>query len=170
MKTFLRNIFRKTLDKNEQKVVDDIQQFGCHVSLVFDEKGELPDFAYSIGFPVTVGQPEVIVYGLKRELMHSMVNSIHRQCADGLTLKDDLAILDLIEGFECVARRVVDPEAIKEHFGWAIWYHRSQHGKELKEAYQIVWPGAQQGLYPWQSGCDEFVISQQPALYEPRMH
>lgn len=170
MRKLWTKLFASKLDPDEQKVIDDIEQFGCHVSLVFDDKGVLPDFAYSIGFPVTVQQPEVIIYGLKRELMHSMVNELRRQCAGGLLLVDGLQISELIEGFECVAKRVDDPDAIKEHFGWALWYHSTQHGRELTEAFQIVWPSAQQGLFPWDQGCDEFVISQQPALYETNAH
>jgi len=38
----------------------------------------------------------------------------------------------------------------------------------LNEAFQVVWPGAQQGFYPWDEGCDLYVIDYQPALYETR--
>ncbi|KAG5720285.1 hypothetical protein E4T56_gene14342 [Termitomyces sp. T112] len=129
-----------------------------------------PGFSFSIGFPVSVGQPEAVIFGLSSELRHSMMNEIRRQCSDGLKLSDGLRISGLIEGFDCVARRITDPEAIRQHFGWAIWYHRSQLGKEMTEAYQIVWPGAQQGLFPWETGCHPDVIALQPALYETSIH
>jgi hypothetical protein len=163
--------FQKKLDPDEQQVVDDIAEYGCQVQFVFDDKGRAPDFAYSIGFPVSVGQPEVIVFGLNRELMISMVNEVRRQCAeDGLLLKDGLNVSGLIGGFDCIAREVTDPDAIREHFGWAIWYHRSQRGEEMRQAYQLIWPGAEQGLFPWQEGCDPFVIEMQPKLYEGTVH
>ncbi|MCJ2185534.1 DUF4262 domain-containing protein [Novosphingobium beihaiensis] len=163
-------LFSRKLDRHEQCVVDNIRDYGCQVQFVFDPDGIQPDFSYSIGFPVSVGQPEVIVYGLRNELMHSMVNEMHRQCADGLVLRDGARVSGLLEGFDCVLRHVTAPAAIKEHLGWAIWYHRNQRSVELGEAYQIVWPGAQQGLFPWEKGCDEYVISQQPALYETSIH
>lgn len=167
--SLLQNILGKRLDVREQKVVNDVREHGCHVTHVSGED-DAPAFSFSIGFAVSVGQPEVIVFGLKSEVMHSMVNEIRRQCATGFVLSDGAKISDLIEGFECVVRHVTDAEAIKVHFGWAVWYHRSQMRKELIEAYQIVWPGALDGLYPWDAGCNEVVIASQPALYKTSLH
>lgn len=154
------------LDPAEQKCVDDIAEHGCHVIKVFDNEGDLPDFAYSVGLPVSVGQPEVLVYGLRLELMHSMINGIYRQCAEGLLLVDGLRIQGLIEGHDCIARRCIDLNAIEEHLGWALWYHHSQRDQEVEEFYQIVWPGAVDGLFPWEEGASQDVIDLQPALYE----
>jgi hypothetical protein len=153
------------LNPSDQKVLDDVKEHGCHITLVFDDEGELPHFAYSTGFPISVGQPEVIVYGLDDLVMHYMINELHAQCSRGLTLTDGAEIHGLIEGHKCVARRVTNPDEIDEYFGVARWYHRSQHGAELVETFQIVWPGAQQGLFPWEPGCHEAVIERQPALY-----
>jgi len=165
--SWLTHLFRKGLDVHEQKCVDDIHEYGCHVMQISAED-EDTQYSFSVGFPVSVKQPEVIVFGLNRQLMHSMINEMRRQCAEGLVMLDGLRVADLIEGFDCILRYVTDKNAIKDHFGWAVWYHRSQRGVELTEAYQIVWPGKQQGLYPWEEGCDEFVITHQPALYEKR--
>lgn len=154
------------LDPAEQKCIDDIAEHGCHVVKVFDNEGIRPDFAYSVGLPVSVEQPEVLVSGLRLQLMHSMINEIYRQCAEGLRLVDGLRIQGLIEGHECIARRCVGLNAIKEHLGWALWYHRSQRGEEVEEFYQIVWPGAVDRLFPWDEGASGDVIAAQPALYE----
>ncbi len=164
----MRKLFRKKPDEHEQQVFDNIAEHGCQVQFVFDPEGKMPDFSYSIGFPVSVRQPEVIVYGLRNEVMHSMVNNVRRKCSEGMVLEDWKTVSGLLEGFECVLRHVTDPAAIKEHFGWAIWYHRSQLGVEMTEAYQIVWPGAVDGLFPWDEGCAQRVIDLQTALYEAR--
>jgi hypothetical protein len=161
---WLGGLFRKGLDAHEQKCVDDVCEYGCHIMQISAED-ENPQFSYSVGFPVSTGQPEVIVFGLKQQLMHSMINEIRRQCVDGLIMLDGTRVSNLLEGFDCILRHVTDWKAIKEHFGWAIWYHRTQRRSELVEAYQIVWPGAQQGLFQWDEGCDNSVISQQPSLY-----
>jgi hypothetical protein len=158
--------FQRELDPDEQSVIDNIRDHGCHIMHVFDDKGELPEFSYSIGFPVSVGQAEVIVFGLKREVRHWMVNEVCRQCAEGLKLTEGLRISGLVEGFDCVARLVRDPGAIREYFGWAIWFHETQRGEQLTEVYQLVWPGAVQGLFPWDEGCDEDVIELQLPLYD----
>lgn len=154
------------LDPAEQKCIDDIAEHGCHVMKVFDNADGLPNFAYSVGLPVSVGQPEVLVYGLRLELMHSMINEIYRQCSEGLELLDGKRVHNLIGGHDCIVRRCTDLGVIEEHLGWASWYHRSQQGKEVEEFFQIVWPGAVNGLFPWEEGASLDVIDAQPALYE----
>ena len=170
MSAWWQRRFRLKLDVHEQQALNNIRDHGCHVMWIFDDDGDQPDFCYSVGFPETVGQPEVIVFGLKQELMHSMVNNVRQQCAEGLRLADWAKISGLIEGFDVVARTVNDDEAIHEHFGWAIWYHRSQRGEDVSEAYQLVWPGAVDGLFPWDAGCADNVIALQPALYQSRLN
>lgn len=154
------------LDPQEQKCLDDIARYGCHILQVFDGQGKGEDFAYSVGFPVSVGQPEVLIYGLKPEIMKSMINEICRQCAEGLALSDLLRIHNLLEGHDCIARWCSSREAIEEHLGWALWYHRTQRGLDVEQFYQIVWPGAVNGLFPWDDGASQDVIDAQPALYE----
>jgi hypothetical protein len=153
-------------DHAEQKVVDDIRDYGCHIMHVFDDVGSDPDFSYTIGLPVTVDQPEVIFFSLEKNLRQYALNEVRRQCQAGLALSDGLRISNLIEGFDCIARRITSQQAIYNHFGWAIWYHRTQRNKPVTEAYQIVWPGAVQRLFPWEEGCDYDVIELQPPLYE----
>ena len=153
------------LDAAERKVIDDVREHGCQVMRILGD-GDQPEFSYSIGLPVSVGQPEVIIFGLNPDLRHSMINDVRRLCADGLTLADGVRIGDLLEGFDCIARRITDRETIKAHFGWAIWYHRCLHGAEVSEAFQIVWPGAQDGQFPWEPNCHPDVIALQPALYD----
>lgn len=151
----------------ELKLIADIKKHGCQVLHVFDPQGEEPNFSYSIGFPETLAQPEVIVFSLDKGLMHRMINEIWRQASqDGLQLSDGLRIAGLLEGFDCIAREITDPAAIAEHFGSAIWYHRSQRGQSVERAFQIVWPGARQGLFPWEEGCAAQVITDQPPLYQ----
>ena len=170
MKRKLPDLNSPKLDIDEQKVVDNIRDHGCHVMWIFDDKGDHPDFSYSIGFPATIGQPEVIVFGLKRELMHSMVNNVREQCAEGLRLIDWKKISGLLDGYDVIARTINDDDAIREHFGWAIWYHSAQRGEQVQQAYQLVWPGAFDGLFPWDAECAENVIALQPALYQTRLN
>jgi hypothetical protein len=159
-------MFPWTLNRHERKMLADIDKFGCQVLTVFDPDGLKPSFAYSIGFTRTVGQGEVIVFGLNHDLMASMVNETLAQCRDGLELGDGKRISGLLEGFDTIARKI-PPENIKlENFNSAIWFHRREFRSELALAYQIVWPGAQQGLFPWEDGCDPYVIDMQPPLYE----
>ncbi|WP_334182189.1 DUF4262 domain-containing protein [Novosphingobium sp.] len=159
------------LSEFEQEIVGIVRQHGCMVMNVFDPEQQEPDFSYSIGFPETAGQAEVIVFTLPKSLRANMINEILRQMTEeGLKLEDGARIGGLIEGFECVARRITSREALDEHFGSAIWYHRSQREIEIVDAFQIVWPGARQGLFPWEDGCVQDVIDDQPALYQTSIH
>ena len=115
-----------------------------------------------------MGQPEIIVFGLPQEMMHKFVNEMRRRCADGLVLRDGIRVSGLLQGHDCILRQVTNTQTIVDHFGVALWYHWTQRSVALEAAYQIVWPSAATGLYPWDEGCAENVIALQPALYETR--
>ena len=163
------------LDENitdyERLILDNIDQFGCHVTHVFDGEGEAPAFSYSTGFTHSLEQGEVIVFGLSSELMHAMVNGVMRQCRDdGLVLADGVRISGLLEGFEVAVRAIPPARIEREYLNSAMWHHLSRYGSNLTQAYQLIWPGAVDGLFPWDEGCDDYVISQQPALYQTSIH
>ena len=70
------------LEPDEQRVVDDISAYGWHCTLVpEDEEG--PGFSYSIGLDDTLGAPELIVFGLKHKLMHTMIWQAFHQIKEG---------------------------------------------------------------------------------------
>lgn len=158
------------LDDYEQRILDCVENDGCFVTGVFDPEGNEPNFAYSIGFTKSLGQGEVIVFGLSHSLMQQMVNLIWKACDDGARLVEGAKFPGILDGFEVVARAVAKERITSDLFNSAMWFHRRTFGTELCEAYQIVWPGAQQGLFPWDEGCDDYVISQQPALYQMRLN
>ena len=150
----------------EQQILENVATYGCHVTMVFDPDGDEPGFAYSAGFAETVDQPEVIVFGLPNETMHFMVNETLRQCRDGFRLKDWVEIDGLLEGHRCIARAVNPSFIIGDYFNSAMWLRRRLTGEQMTEAMQIVWPGAVDGLFPWDSGSSDIVREYQPALYE----
>ena len=157
----------RALNDVEQGMVDNVAEHGCSIMSVFDPDGIEPDFSYSIGFPETTGQSEVIVFSLPKSLRASMINEIYHQLSEKkVTLRDGEKLSDLIEGFTCVAREISDRRAIEDHLGSAIWYNERYRGQPIEKAFQIVWPGAQQGLFPWEEGCVQSVIDDQPALYD----
>lgn len=154
------------LTEFEQRIVANVEQYGCHVMHVFDPEGVEQAFSYSVGFPVSVSQPDVIAFSLPNKLMHSMINEVHRQCREGLIMKDGLRVSGLIEGFDCELRSVLPERVVRDHFNSAMWFHRHRTGRPMTDAFQIVWPGAVDGLFPWEAGASQIVIEAQPALYE----
>ena len=156
----------RELTEYEEKIVAEVEQHRCYVIQVFDPDGIAPNFSYSIGFPALVAQPEVIVFGLSIPLMHSMIDEIYRQCRHGLSLNGGLRVAGLINGHDCELRSVKPKHIVKDHFNSAMWFHRHRTGEPMTEAFQIVWPGAVDGLFPWDEGASQDVIDAQPALYE----
>ncbi|WP_373684371.1 DUF4262 domain-containing protein [Sphingomonas sp. R-74633] len=162
--------FRRLTDY-ERKIIANVRDYGCHITSVasaIDEEWE-PPFSYSTGFIATVGQPEVIVFGLDGKLCASMINMLLDMCRDGLMLADGIEIEDLLDGHRVVAREVTSDRIIREHFNSAIWYEKRRTGRMLDRALQLVWPGAMEGLFPWDEGCSDEVRDFQPALYERSM-
>jgi hypothetical protein len=158
------------LDEYELKVLSNIEKSGCHVTTVFDPDGNNPSFSYSAGFTKSVGQPEVITFGLRHEVMHSMINNTLRQCERGLELQDFSRLTDLLEGFDVMVRAIPSEWIEREYFNSAMWFHRHEFGTDLTRAVQLVWPSSTTGLFPWEPNCHESVIAAQPALYSKSIH
>ena len=151
----------------ERAIERNVAEHGWHCTTVIDPDGVSPDFAYSVGFRETLGMPELIVFGLSSELMHAMLWNAFRDLQAGKEIKDGDRWSGLLARFDCVARAVHPTNLTREYFNSALWYHGdpSIHGPLL--AFQIVWPGAEDGLFPWDTGSDPFVCEIQPPLYLP---
>lgn len=54
------------------KVDDDIVKYGAHVLSVTREDSQ--NFSYTIGFEETLNHPEIIMSGLRTELMYHLLN------------------------------------------------------------------------------------------------
>lgn len=175
---------------HEQQILDNIEEFGCHITVVsppdedepedepyedeiapdFDDDEEGGErFAYSVGFPATVKQPEVIVFGFSTELSAAVINGVLDMCREGLVLEDWKEIDGLLKGHRCVIREV-EPECIVPYyFNSAIWYGE-ETGHEMTRAMQLVWPGVDDGLFPWDKGCSELVRDLQTPLYRTSLN
>lgn len=153
----------------EQDIIRNVEHAGCHITMVFDPDSAEPSFAYSVGFPDSVSQPEIIVFGLPNNVMSFMINEMLRICRRGFQMRDGALVDGLLEGHTCVTRAVAPANIDRGHFNSAMWYRR-QKGAELTEAFQIVWPGALDGLFPWDLGCAAVVRKAQPALYSSKLN
>jgi hypothetical protein len=180
---------------HEQQILDNIEEFGCHITVVsppddddteedefddgfvdqidvdIDDEDESDDrFAYSVGFTRTVKQPEVIVFGFSTELSAAVINGLLDMCREGLVMEDWKEIDGLLKGHNCVLREV-EPECIVPYyFNSAIWFAEQETGHELTRAMQLVWPGVDDGLFPWDKGCSELVSDLQPPLYRTSLN
>ena len=155
----------KSHSEYERKLLSTIDEHGWQFTFVFDPDGEEPDFGYSVGFTKTLKAPEFIIFGLPKDLMSSMLWEVYRQIQSGTEPEDGMAWEGLLEGFSCISRKAIHKELHTEYTVSANWLWRENGNVGAPEVFQLVWPGAQQGLFPWEEGCVQDVIDGQPALW-----
>jgi len=95
------------LDEAEQRLLDDIANFGWHlIAINVSEHG--PAFVYSIGMMETLGHPEIIMFGLDIKLMGSVLNDMGAQIREGRRFAELGLFEDILRGYACNVIRV-DP-------------------------------------------------------------
>jgi hypothetical protein len=145
------------MDANDQKVLDNIAQYGCHVVHVLEED-DLPPFAYSVGIEKTTGVPEIVVIGLKQPLAHFIVNEYNRRVRTGEKLEAGMMVSDFVGGFDCQLR-AVHPSHYREYFGQNIWLYKNRNFRVL----QLVYPTTD-GIWSWEEAASEYFRKRQPLL------
>lgn len=151
----------------EKNLLATIKDHGWQFSYVFDPEGEKPNFGYSTGFSQSLNAPEFIVFGLPQRLSHNMLWEIFRQIEQGASVADGQRWQGLLEGHDCISRKAINDDTHEEYTLSADWFWQETGNAGLPEVYQLVWPGAAQGLFPWEEGCSQVVIDDQPHLWLP---
>jgi hypothetical protein len=143
------------VDAKDQKALDDIEEFGCHVINVMEGEEE-PQFTYSIGINQKQDKADLIVVGLKRELAHSIVNNYKDRMLAGESFETGKFYSDFLGDFD-VCFIEVDKSHYKEYLGWGLWLNDGDDFKVL----QLVWPTTD-GVWPWDSGKSDYYNWAQP--------
>lgn len=153
------------LDESEQRVIDDIARVGWHlIGVEADEEG--PGFVYSIGMMPTLNHPEVIMFGLRTELMVSVINGMGDAIRGGRPFCEPVLYEGLLEGYACKIIPVHESQH-PEYLGYAMWHRRYLGRIDDLQAVQCVWPD-KAGLFPDEPGCHPYVVTVQPMLNVPR--
>lgn len=154
----------------EQEILDAIEEHGWFCTAVSDLAGATSDFAYTVGFTRTLNLPEFIIFALPAKTAHGILWDVFRALEAGKVPEDGLHWSGLIQGYDCVLRRVHPTQVIREHLNSAMWFwgDPAERGGSLT-AWQIVWPDGD-GRFPWDAGCAQWVRDGQPALYLARGH
>jgi hypothetical protein len=132
-----------TSNKVYDKLSEDIRNYGWHVIKVLAE-GEEPPFGYSIGLVETFGHPEIIIVGLKLDLIHSLINSIGEFVRGGLKYTAGSFNSDILDGYDCYLTSVSDAH-YDNFFGTAQGYYRNNNFPVL----QCIYPTTK-GVFPWE--------------------
>lgn len=138
-------------DPREQGWIDLIAEHGYAINLVIDDdpnepSGE-PPFAYSLGAWESFGAPELIVFGLRRDVgsdMISHVMALHRQ---GLRFQTGVPVTGVLRDNIPVYFLEVDPAHVRAFAHFADWYYEG----EPFPLRQMVWPD-RNGKFPWEAG------------------
>ena len=142
----------------ERKALDNIDTYGLHI-LSVAEAAALPPFSYSIGIGQSLGQPELIVVGLRHEVAQAAINACYAQMKSGGAIEPGMRLTGLLAGdYECLILPV-SPSHYREYMGWAWWLYG---GPDFR-AYQIVFPSTE-GVFPWDAQASEWFRNWQPLL------
>lgn len=158
----------RSLTDYERQILENVEEFGCHITTVVDPDGDGPAFSYSSGFTASVGEPEAIIFGLSPGMMAYVINRTNGLCREGLHLVDGTRLSNVLDGFDLFIR-ALPLEAIEpEYLNSAIWFHEQRFGTPLTSVVQLVWSSSKTGLFPWEEGCETDVIESQTPLYSAR--
>lgn len=146
------------MDPGEEKALEDIDKYGCHILHVFEGEGN-PRFTYSIGIEKTTGRPELIVTGLKRELAQSIINEYNRRVRSGETFQVDEYYDGFLGGFQVTLKRM-EKKHYREYLGWALWLYQGLDFDVL----QLIYPTVE-GLWPWDDDAPDDFLWFLPRLY-----
>jgi hypothetical protein len=121
-----------------------------------------PPFIYTCGLMTTFHEPEIILFGLSPEVAYSILQALVEDIRGG----HSFAVPGVYEGVLIklpIAIRPVDPSQHELYLGYAMGHCRYTSNPGGLVAVQVFWPD-EQGLFPFDDGCDAEVSSLQPRL------
>ncbi|QPJ62614.1 MAG: DUF4262 domain-containing protein [Candidatus Nitronauta litoralis] len=145
------------MDPSEQKALNDIDEYGCHIIQVLAE-GDYPAFSYSIGIATTYQEPDLCVIGLKEPIAGFVINEYAAQLKQGIHFTNGKLYSGFLEGFN-VYFETVSENHYKNYFGYATWYYKGDNFKMR----QLVWPTTS-GVFPWSGIGPDIFEDWQPIL------
>lgn len=149
-------------DESDRKLLEIIDEYGWHVTLVTGDDEE-PPFAYSTGIFQLTGKPEIIVFGLPQDVAHFVVNEYGNRAKAGEALSAGGYYEDFLEGHPITFVETTEDERDKRYTTWSSWFYGDQPFPVL----QLVYPDSQSGAFPWQPGYREEWHWHQPLLGNP---
>jgi hypothetical protein len=149
---------KRQLSTNDKRVARDIKQYGCHVVNVFDPRGRLPFFSYSIGIQDSSDAPDVIVIGLRPELGGFLVNEYNRQVRKGKRFQRGRRYKGFLVGFP-VYFEPARMERVRRYAYGCARYYDGRHYSVV----QLIFPSTK-GVWPWNKSASKGFVKNQPML------
>lgn len=144
--------------ETKQTILDNIEKYGCHLALL-EADNYLPAFVYSIGLFKNFGHPEIICFGLKKEVMASIINHACDLIKRGETLTTNKLYSGFLRGFD-IQFLQVDKDYYPDYVGYAGCFYDMTFDFPVL---QLVWPDKQHN-FPWHKDFDPNWKFKQPLL------
>lgn len=145
------------LDPVERRCLENIEKHHCQIWHIDGHVSEFAPsddgFSYSVGIYASLGAPELIIFGQKRDWRAAMINAIVEKIVRGERYEAGHKYEGLLEGYE-LSFHSMPAMAYPEYLGWDIWYYRRFFPNvHIFPVLQVVWPDLG-GRFPWESGYD----------------
>ncbi|MGI5186855.1 DUF4262 domain-containing protein [Promicromonospora sp. CA-289599] len=139
----------------ELKLVHDVEKHGFSVLWVFDDEGDAPDFAYTVGLTVSISHPEFVVAGLPHGVSTQILTEVAGRVVDGLVVHEGDRLAGVLENFDVLIAGV-QQAFIRDNMRHATEFA----GKSSLSALQILWPD-RAGLFPTEPSFDTRLAGRQ---------
>jgi hypothetical protein len=150
----------KKIDEDFLRIID---EHGWHVMSVapgVDDEGEL--WSYSTGLYYHYKHPEIIVFNEPTRLRQSMINAIGDRVKAGESFEPGKGYSGIIDDFD-VQFRPVHSSHCWDWVNFACWFY--DNGPTSFPLLQCFYPDMA-GKFPWEPGCEQWAIDQQPLLLD----
>lgn len=134
-----------------------IEKFGLQVIMV-DSTSYSPSFAYSIGLWESYNHPEIICFGLPKDLGHAIINDVAEIIKNGEKINEQKIYTDIFKDSRAAFLKV-DQRNIDDYFGAALNFYQ----ENSFDALQLVWTDRNDRL-PWEENFEEEFLFKQPLL------
>lgn len=121
-----------------------------------------PCFCYTIGLLKSFNHPEIIVFGLRLEIAHPLLNVVGFHIKAGKVYEPGKRYDDIAQRYDTQFVEVTFSN-IQEYFGSLIGYYRFHNDATPIQALQLVWTDTQ-NRFPWDEGFEEKFRAAQPLL------
>lgn len=139
------------MNKYEKSIVEAIEKTGCHYTSVFDPEEQNPTYSYTTGLFKSYGAPEIIIMGLRPEIIPSIFDYYkHRVQQKKVHEPGQFYEGFLGGGFE-VAFDEVSQSAKEEYMLSACWYNKNCEFPAL----QLIYPTTS-GVWPWEEDASDY--------------
>jgi len=144
--------------ETEKIILLNVEKYGCHLALL-EPDNYLPGFVYSIGLYKNFGHPEIICFGLKTDVMATLINAVRDIAKEGGSVTPNIPYPDFLEGYE-VQFIEVDKVFYPNYLGYAGWFYNMTFDFPTL---QLVWPDKQNN-FPWDKNFNPDWKFKQPLL------